>query len=337
METKIAAYILLLAATTFLWGCPSKRSNSAVSVQTVKQNDAITTPIFNPDSAYEFVAKQVAFGPRVPNTVPHAECALFLAEKLTEFGALVTVQEAKLKAYDNTIYDAKNIIGSFNPDHPDRIILCAHWDTRHVADHDPDKSRRLEPIDGANDGGSGVGVLLEIARQIGLNPLNYGVDIIFFDAEDQGTPEFLNSHANTANTWCLGSQYWSKNPHKKGYSARYGILLDMVGAEDAVFPMEGYSMQFAPDLVNKVWSLASKMGYSNYFVFERSAPVTDDHFFINTLAGIPCIDIIHYRPGMYGGFGKFWHTHNDNMSSIHKPTLHAVGRVVLEHIYQQPF
>ena len=337
METKITAYIFFFAAALILSGCPAKNSRSALSVQKAETNKAVVTPVFNPDSAYEFVARQVAFGPRVPNTKAHAECASYLSQKLTQFGASVTIQEAKLKAYNNIVYDAKNIIGSFNPTHPDRIILCAHWDTRHVADHDKEKSRRNDPIDGANDGGSGVGVLLEIARQIGINPLNYGVDIIFFDAEDQGAPESFSSNGNTVNSWCLGSQYWSKNPHKPGYSARYGILLDMVGAKDATFPMEGYSMQFAPDLVNKVWSLASKMGYSNYFIFERAAPITDDHYFINTIAGLPCIDIIHYTPGMYGGFGKFWHTHDDNMNTIHKPTLHAVGRVVLEHIYQQPF
>ena len=337
METKIVRLFVMVFVAIAFSACPKGKTAKTISVNTTKTTPQLLTPTFNPDSAYHYISTQVEFGPRVPNSKAHRLCGDYLIMELKRFGAQVTIQEADLKAYDNTIYKSRNIIGSYQANKPSRILLCAHWDTRHVADNEPDKTEKMKPIDGANDGASGVGVLLEIARQLNQAELPFGVDIIFFDAEDQGRPSFLPYDPNSSNTWCLGSQYWSKNPHKTGYSAEYGILLDMVGAADAIFPMEGYSMQFAPNIVNKVWNLASNMNYSNYFVFERSAPVTDDHYFVNTIAGIPCIDIIHYHPSNYKGFGDFWHTHNDNMDIISKPTLNAVGSVLLEHLYQQPF
>ena len=337
MEVKILRYFLTALVCISLTACPARKTAKTVSVKAGTEIRNSQTPKFNADSAYQYIEDQVAFGPRVPNTEAHKACKNYLATKLESFGAKVTLQDMSLEAYDGSIYEATNIIGSYNPTHPDRIILCAHWDTRHVADYDPDKSMERVPIDGANDGGSGVGVLLEIARILKTSPLDFGIDIIFFDAEDQGRPRFLSFDPNSTETWCLGSQYWSRNPHTQNYKARYGILLDMVGARDAVFPMEGYSMRYASGLTTKLWNLAAQLGYSHYFIFERSAPVTDDHYFINTIAKIPCTDIIHYRPGHSQGFGDFWHTHDDNMSVIHKPTLEAVGTVVLTHIYTQAF
>ena len=132
--------------------------------------------------------------------------------------------------------ESRNNNGSFNPDKDKRILLFAHWDTRPYSDHDPDPANHKKPLDGADDGASGVGALLEIARQMGMKAPEVGVDIIFFDAEDYGTPEFAKDRYNdTSDTWCLGSRFWGKNPHKPGYKAEFGILLDMVGAKDAVF------------------------------------------------------------------------------------------------------
>lgn len=337
MEFKINRLLLLLILPVFLTGCPKSKTVQKISDTSSVPEKKLNTPSFNPDSAYQYIARQVTFGPRVPNSQAHRACGDYLIEQLEQFGAKMYIQEADLTGFDKTVYKSRNIIGAFNPDMGQRILLCAHWDSRQFADYDPDKSRKKEPIDGANDGASGVGVLLEIARQIGTHPLPFGVDIILFDAEDQGRPSYLSTVAGSAETWCLGSQYWAKQPHKDNYWAQYGILLDMVGAENALFTMEGYSMDVAPGLVNKIWNLASEKGFSQYFIFERSAPVTDDHFFVSRDAGIPCIDIIHYHRSNKHGFGDFWHTHNDNMDVIHKPTLYAVGSVLLEHLYQQPF
>lgn len=275
---------------------------------------------FHADSAYHFVQKQVDFGPRAPGTAAHKACADWLEEKLKGYGAEVTVQKSEVVASLGGKVPMYNIIGGINPTASRRIMLAAHWDTRLVADQDDDETKKKEPIDGANDGGSGVSVLLEIARQLSLKPLqNVGVDIVLFDVEDQGL-------SDTEDTYCLGSQYWSKNLHKPNYTAEFGILLDMVGAGDALFYQEHYSLQYARPIVKKVWDVAAKIGHGSYFTYTQGGGVTDDHYYVNKFAKIPMIDIIHHSPR---GFGKFWHTHNDNMKVINKNTLKAVGDVLL--------
>ena len=291
----------------------------------------IATPEFNEDSAYAYVAAQVAFGPRVPNTDSHEACA-GLASELARHGAQVTVQEGRARAFDGTILNMKNIVGSFHPESRDRVLLFAHWDTRPFADKD--SLRQREPIDGANDGGSGVGVLLEIARQLGQIPADIGVDIAFFDAEDYGRPEWLPSSQNGYKDWCLGSQFWAANPHRPGYRARFGILLDMVGARDAVFHQEGTSLRLAPHVVRKVWKRASDLGFGSRFS-SRSTPQTiDDNLFVSELAGIPSANIVDYRMNVRPmGYGPFHHTHADNMDIIDRQTLDEVGTTVLSVVY----
>lgn len=295
---------------------------------------AVEVPGFNADSAYAYVAKQLAFGPRVPESEAHRQCAAWLAATLERFADQVTVQPFKARVYNNNILEGKNIIASFNPEKRSRIFLAAHWDSRPYADHDPDPSKHQTPIDGANDGASGTGVLLEIARQFSISNPPAGVDIILFDLEDYGPPQDNQTNQSTE-TWGLGSQYWSKNPHEFGYSARYGILLDMVGAPDARFPLEGFSMYYAPDITKKVWDLAGDLGYDDYFVFDQGAYITDDHYFINQLAEIPTINIIHLDPTSSNGtFYEHWHTVNDNLEQIDRSTLKVVGTVVLNVVYR---
>ncbi len=296
--------------------------------QSIKQ-----APEFNSDSAYYYIQKQVAFGPRVPNSKEHAACAEWLKNKLASFnGWEVQIQEFKARAFDDKILNGKNIIASYNKNASKRILLFAHWDTRPFADQD--SINKNKPIPGANDGGSGVGVLLEIARQISSNPINIGVDIILFDAEDYGQPEGTMI-PRKPDTYCLGSQYWAKNPHVPGYRAYYGILLDMVGAKDAIFTMEATSMYYASNVVEKVWAIAHKLGYGNYFIYKRTDGITDDHYYVNTIAGIPSIDIIQYDPETRSNFGKYWHTHNDNMDIIDRNTLKAVGQTLLQVLYNE--
>jgi glutaminyl-peptide cyclotransferase len=216
-----------------------------------------------------------------------------------------------------------------------RIVVCAHWDSRPFADYDPDPENHNEPIDGANDGASGVGVLLEIARQLSSNSLRIGVDIIFFDLEDYGPPQDAQQRGQ-GNWWALGSQYWSKNPHQQNYNARFGILLDMVGAEDARFKMEGFSMLYAPDLVKKVWSIGNRLGYGDYFLFEQGGYIEDDHKYVNEIAKIPTINIIHLdSQSANGSFFDHWHTLNDTMENISPFTLKVVGQTVLTVIFNE--
>ncbi|MDL2223887.1 M28 family peptidase [Bacteroidales bacterium OttesenSCG-928-M06] len=292
----------------------------------------ITVPDFNADSAYHYTAKQVAFGPRVPNTQSHKDCGIYLVSELKRFGAHVIEQEVTLYTYDKKPLEAKNIIASFNPEHKSRVLLCAHWDSRPFADYDPDPKNHHTPIDGANDGAGACGILLEIARQIGISNINIGIDIILFDAEDWGSPKFENPRSSG---WCLGSKYWSENPHTFDYSANYGILLDMASAKDAHFYKEYYSMYYANDIVKKVWETAHSLGHGEYFINKRGGGIEDDHIPINQIRRIPCIDIIQYDPDSETGFGHYWHTLSDTMDEVSKETMSAVGKTVMHVIYNE--
>lgn len=324
---------VLLAAT--LLSCGQKATGDIPAEVQVNKAPAASSgvPAFNADSAYTYIENQVNFGPRVPNTAAHKACGNYLADELRRFGAKVYEQEASLTAYDNTRLEARNIIGSFNPEESKRILLFAHWDTRPYADHDPNSANHKKPIDGADDGGSGVGVLLEIARQIGQKAPNVGIDIIFFDAEDYGTPEFVKEYKQ--NTWCLGTQFWTKNPHIARYHADFGILLDMVGTKNATFFKEQLSTMYAARYVELVWNTARDLGYGKYFINAAGGAITDDHQYVISGMNIPCIDIINYDPESENGFAPYWHTMDDTMKNIDRETLKAVGQTVLEVIYNR--
>jgi Zn-dependent M28 family amino/carboxypeptidase len=293
-----------------------------------------TVPEFNADSARQYTAAQVAFGPRVPNTEAHQACGNYLAGELRRFGAEVVEQEATLYAYNKQALRAKNIIASFNPGNPQRVLLCAHWDSRPFADQDPNPDNHRRAISGANDGAGACGALLEMARQMGIAPPAIGVDIILFDAEDYGRPAFDRDPGGDGH-WCLGSQYWAQHPHEPDYQARYGILLDMVSAPGARFYKEYFSMQYAGKLVNRVWDTARALGYGDYFIREPGGGITDDHLEVFKYRKIPCIDIIHYDPHSRTGFGDYWHTMDDTLENVSTETLKAAGQTVLYIVYNE--
>ncbi|MEP0712884.1 MAG: M28 family peptidase [Algoriphagus sp.] len=319
----------LVGLLAFAWAC----SNPEQKTETVEQAPAKPYPTFNPDSAYAFVQKQVDFGPRVPETEAHTATKNWLLSKFESYGFAVQTQDFEAKTYDGLSWDLSNIIASYNPKATKRILLAAHWDTRRIADKDTE--RMDEPIDGANDGGSGVGVVLEIARVIGSQELKpeVGIDIILFDGEDDGEPELATDRDNSQIWWCLGSQYWSKNKHKPNYAAYYGILVDLVGAKGARFYREGYSRQYASGILKKVWDNAHQIGQGDFFIYKDSPEILDDHAFVNEFAKIPMIDIIEFSPDF--GFAQYHHKHSDNMDIIDRRTLQAVGETVLFTIYQE--
>lgn len=324
--TLTGAFCLFSA---FSCGGGSKVSSAAKEEVETK----VDVPRFNADSAYLYIKEQVDFGPRVPNTKGHVACGDYLAKRLEGFGARVISQSADLIAFDGTLLKARNIIGSYKPESKKRIALFAHWDTRPWADNDADKKNERTPILGANDGASGVGVLLEIARLVNDRQPELGIDIIFLDAEDYGAPQFYEGE-HREESWCLGAQYWARNRHVEGYNARFGILLDMVGGANSVFVKESYSEEFAPDINKKVWNAAKKIGYGNLFVDGNGGYITDDHLFINRMSRIKTIDIIA-SDSRGGDFVSTWHTIDDNMEHIDKNTLKAVGQTVLEVIYNE--
>ncbi|MBT8191358.1 MAG: M28 family peptidase [Bacteroidia bacterium] len=289
----------------------------------------VKVPAFNGDSAYTYIEKQLSFGPRVPGTDEHAACRQWMVEKFRSFGAEVIEQEFTAVIHTGDKWPSANIIAQFNPDLKDRVILSAHWDTRYIAEEDKNKKRKEDPIPGADDGGSGVGVLIEIARIISENPINLGVDIILWDAEDQGK----RGSNQPPQLWCLGSQHWAKNMHRNNYRAKYGINLDMVGAKNPRFGKDDFSKQYAGKILDRIWSNARRMGYTDMFVNEDTGPLVDDHYFINTLTNIPMIDIINQPRNSRTGFVNHWHTHDDDINAIDKRTLRVVGQVVLKTIY----
>lgn len=321
----LAAVIILLSACN----SSTQKTDEPVKPSEVKN---VIVPQFNADSAYAYVARQVAFGPRVPNMKSHVDCGNWLIDELKKYCDTVYAQAFQVRSFDGKMLNGRNIIGAFQPDAGNRIMLAAHWDTRPFADQDTE--RRNEPIDGANDGASGVGVLLEVARQLHTAGSKMAVDIILFDVEDYGQPDD-SKLPQMQDSYCLGSQYWSKNLHVPNYFARFGILLDMVGAERSTFTQEGTSIRYAPEIVSLVWNTASSVGYSDYFVPEKTKAIVDDHFYVNELTHIKCVDIIHYDYNTPSNFWKHWHTHGDSMDKIDRNTLRATGQTVLEVLYRQ--
>ncbi len=332
------AAIAVIAAGTYMY---KSHNNESAGVEETEEVEKLAPvgPAFNADSAYLFTKAQCDFGTRDMNSEGHEKCGEWIIQKFRQYGCKIQTQKADLKGYDGTNLKSTNIIASVNPEATTRILLCAHWDSRPWADNDPDSSNHHKPILAANDGASGVAVMIELARVLqsskfnSKNP-NLGIDFVCFDAEDWGTPQWENV-ADDGNSWALGAQYFSKNL-PQGYEARYGILLDMVGGQDAKFYREGMSMQYAPEIVKKVWRAARQAGYGNYFPKSDGGMITDDHIPVNDNAKIPTIDIIPYYPDcQQSSFGPTWHTLADNMENIDKNTLKAVGQTIIQVIYSE--
>ena len=288
----------------------------------------LKVPPFNADSAFHFIERQLEFGYRVPGTPAHQQTIDWIVSKMEGYGATVIRQNFTANFLGKKDVPCTNIMAQINPEKTTRVLLAAHFDSRMVADKDDE--RQDEPIPGADDGGSGVGALLELARTIAENPIGIGVDFLFFDAEDQG-----ETGPGKDITWALGAQHWSKNIVPKGYRAKYGILLDMVGSENATFGKESLSTGFARELQNKIWTLAQNMGYSDFFQDFNAGTVYDDHVYVNRDAKIKMVDIINMSPDDRMSFGAYHHTHDDNIDIISKRTLQVVGQVVTAVLYNE--
>lgn len=311
--------------------CKNTAKSSTVEADTI----ALVGPTFSADSAYAFAAAQCAFGERTMNSRAHDLCGEWIMKKFASYGMTVEAQDADVKGWDGTTLHSRNIIARFRPEATTRILLCAHWDSRPWADNDPDSTNWRKPVMAANDGASGVAVMLEIARALQSDTtLKVGVDFVCFDAEDWGTPQWADV-ADDADTWALGAQHWATHL-PEGYEARYGILLDMVGGAGSKFYQEGVSKQYAAEIVNKVWRTAAGIGYGSFFPMKDGGMLTDDHVPVNEKAGIPCIDIVPFFPDcQQSSFGPTWHTVNDTMENIDPNVLKAVGQTVLQVLYSE--
>jgi hypothetical protein len=331
-RSRIALLLLvLLVLSGAYYGYQSFQTGTQ---ETPTASNIVPTPEFVSDSAYVFIAKQVDFGPRVPNSAAQKACGEWIAAKMKSYGLQVSTQPFEANRYDGKKLQGLNIVASFNPAATKRILIAAHWDARSIADKD--SVRKDEPIDAANDGASGVGVMIELARVLSetKDKPNVGVDFVFFDLEDHGEPHDME--AGNPLSWALGSQYWAAHLMPENYRPYYGILLDMVGAKGAVFPHEGSSMQYAPSLVRSIWATAADLGFGAQFMDADAFGISDDHTAVNEVAKIQMIDIIDLRP-VNGGFdfGSYHHTHQDNLSNIDKSTLKAVGQTLLQVLYRE--
>ena len=323
-------YILAFcSAVTFLfWGCNQHSETTETDTLAASETVIVTQKKtgFSADNAYNHIKSQLDFGFRIPGTPAHKQCADWLLKQLKAQCDTTYFQVGQSKnPTSGATIPIYNMIGSINPQAEKRMIFAAHWDSRPMADQDDNNPK--DPILAANDGASGVGVILELARILHSEKPEWGVDFILFDADDLGVAEIENS-------FCLGSQYWGKNLHKANYKANFGVLLDMVGGKDAKFMWEANSNQYANWILVHTWQIAKELGHDNHFQLQNIGAITDDHKYVYEATNIPMIDIIQYNENT--GFAPYWHTHDDNLDAIDKNTLQAVGNTLLNLIFNPP-
>jgi glutaminyl-peptide cyclotransferase len=275
-------------------------------------------PAFDGQRAYRILQQQCDFGPRQPNSPGHAQLRQYLLDRLSEYTHFVKTQDfVETDPIGGEAMNLTNIIASFYPEKTKRLLLGAHWDTRPIANHDPHPALRKEPIPGANDGASGVAVLLEIARIISQRSPAWGVDMVFFDGEDSGREEDLVG-------FCLGSIYFAA--HLGDYRPRFAVVVDMIGDKDLKLYEEGYSYSNAREYVDLIWSEAKTLGFScfvdsvGYFVYDDHVPLQD--------AGIPAVDLIDLDY-------PYWHTMEDTPDKCSPESLRKIGEVLLTTIYHE--
>jgi hypothetical protein len=324
--------LILAVLITGAFACSSKGSgniSSNTDAEAQASAPSLNVVTFNADSAYRHVEAQVNFGPRIPGTSAHAACVDYITKKLHSYGAdTVAVQRLTADNHRGGTTPVANILARYNSGAKRRVLLLAHYDSRPWADNDDDEANHSKPVPGANDGASGVGVLLELARCLGEKAPAIGVDLLMVDAEDAGDNDVEES-------WCIGTQEWLKaKPYKSTTRPAYAILLDMVGGTDAVFYREYMSDRFARSVNDRIWTVAAASGFADRFNDSQGGAVTDDHIFVNR-AGIPAVDIIDAAHPATGSFPPTWHTVADDLKSISSATLNAVGQTVANVIYSE--
>lgn len=326
MWLLVLGLVVILAGVEL--GCTKsyQQSQRAQRVEGKSNSSSIEPPLPSSERLLGYVQTQLSWGPRVPGTAAHDSCRRWLVTELRRWTDTVFEQPFQANVYGKS-YQCTNILARLYPERPDRVLLCAHWDSRPVADEDPVLSHRTRPIPGANDGASGVAVLLELVRLLRENPLErIGIDIVLFDAEDMG------ARSDEA-MFCLGSKHFARTMPFP-VRPRYGILFDLVGDRDARFPIEYNSMAAAAPVVTRLWQLGARYG-GGHFVQQIGGSVVDDHLPLIEI-GIPTVDIIDIE--LVGNRAaderrRYWHTLSDDMRNISGETMSSVARVVLALLY----
>ena len=317
------ALVVLLAA--LLPACGGKEEHQMP--KTIAFVPPASVPAFDGGRAFALLERQVDFGPRMPNSEAHESCLAFFGKFFDSLGVATEMQTFRLAGYDGTQLRLTNVIARLRPEAKDRILLAAHWDSRPFADRETDPVLAAQPIPGANDGASGVAVLLHLAEILSAHPAAVGVDIVLFDGEDYG-------REGDESMFLIGSKYFAAT---LGDATRYrfGILLDLVGDRDAVFPREALSKQYAGDVQDMIWTEARRLGLTAFSDRAHSA-ILDDHVPLNTVAGIKTVDIIDAE--LVGGDTAdprrgYWHTLRDTPEQCDAQTLAAIGRLLLSIIH----
>jgi len=330
MKKNKLTFLLALTGVLFLSSCGGHTATSTSKTDTIA---LAPCPTFVADSAFRYIQEQCNFGPRITGSKESSKCAQYIMDKFRGFGAKIFLHESKVVIYDGTRLNCSNIMASLNPDNPDRILICSHWDSRPWADNDPNPKNHKKPVLAANDGASGVGIMLELCRILQQQPISTGIDFVCFDAEDMGTPRWAEDENEREDTWCLGSRNWAQWANEHNYTARYGILLDMVGGRGNTFARELVSMQYAAPVVELIWRLAHQIGYGHYFPMKDGGYLIDDHVNVNKICNIPCLDIIPYYEDGPSSFGPTWHTVDDTPENIDPFVLEAVGQTITQLLY----
>lgn len=310
---------LFFIPALILTGCNTPQPEKPPA-QPQQQTMEKRSPAFDGAQAYRYLTAQTDFGPRNPNSKGHKACMAYLENELKRYADEVTLQRFSHKGYNETL-NLANVFARFNPTASKRILLLAHWDTRPRAEEDPDPAQRDRPIIGANDGASGVAILLELARMFKTTPPPIGVDILLTDGEDYGDAQKDGNNE----LYFLGAKHFAKTKSPE-YVPQFGILLDMVGDRDLQLPMEQNSMRFAPQLMDIVWAAAEEHGITQ-FIRVPGEMISDDHLPMNE-AGIPTIDIIDFQY-------PYWHTQQDTPDKCSPQSLEAVGTVVAAVVYNK--
>lgn len=313
--------IVVALTAGLMFGCTEQKQTPDATAQTPPP-PTVNAPVFNHDSAFALLKKQVSFGPRVPGTAGHAAQLAWMQQYLGTRADTVITQRIAHTGDRGQQIPMANVLARFNPNATQRVLFIAHWDTRPTADKDPVESNRTKPIAGANDGASGVAVLMMLADMFKTQAPPIGVDLLFTDGEDWEQGDMY-----------IGAKYFAANL-MPGYKPMYGVLIDMIGDQNPVFPIEVNSQTYAPEVVDRVWRAAEQLGLSSIFPRKMGMSVGDDHDALNA-GGIRTIDIIdgEYGAPLPGTFGQYWHTMNDTVEHTSSKGLDAVGRVLAYLVY----
>jgi len=290
---------------------------------------------FSGESTLRYVKAQLDFGPRVPGTPGHRRTGDWIVAEMKKRSDSVVVQAFPHVTATGETLPLRNILARINPAAPQRVLYVTHWDTRPTADDDPNLGNKRLPIPGANDGASGVALLMGIADALKKTPSIYGVDLLFVDGEDYGSFDGYNPDSALTKSWdvLIGSTYFANHLPSPDYRPIFGVLFDMIGDKDLQIYQESNSVNAAPEVVSRVWQTAADLGYSNDFIAQNNQAITDDHVPLlkRGLRVIDVIDIDYCTQGTdCGGTPRnLHHTMQDTFDKVSARSLQIVGDVAV--------